>query len=122
MEPDLGLALQITAIGMGLVFGAILVLWAVMALLVRVTSGSEPEVAPSGAGATVDAGASPVAAPPPGARRVQLARLAAAAAVGVVLAQRQAAVVRPEGPPTATVSAWQAAMRAAQLKQRGPTR
>lgn len=38
MEANLLIALQITAAGMGLVFGAILLLWVVMAVLVRLTS------------------------------------------------------------------------------------
>jgi hypothetical protein len=121
MEPNLGLALQITLIGMALVFSAILALWGVMALLVRLTAGSEPVAGPSAEAATAPVAGDP-AMVPGGAKRARLARLAAAAAVGVALAQRQAPVPRFEGPPTATVSAWQAAMRASQLKQRGPTR
>ena len=49
MPENILLSLQITAIGMGLVFGAILLLWLVMALLVRWTSGkatAEANVAP----------------------------------------------------------------------------
>jgi len=38
MNPDLWLALQITLIGMSVVFGCILLLWLMMTLLVRWTS------------------------------------------------------------------------------------
>ena len=37
MNSEIGFSLLITAIGMGLVFGAILLLWGVMGLLVRFT-------------------------------------------------------------------------------------
>ena len=40
MSENLLLALQITGIGMGLVFGAIVLLWGVIAALVRLTSES----------------------------------------------------------------------------------
>jgi Na+-transporting methylmalonyl-CoA/oxaloacetate decarboxylase gamma subunit len=120
MEPDLGVALQITAIGMGLVFAAIVVLWGVMALLVRLTA-EKPVPGPAQEPAAASGEGAATAAPE--ARRARLARLAAAAAVGVALAEAPpgAAPAEPK-PPTATVSAWQAAMRASQLKQRGPTR
>jgi hypothetical protein len=48
MFENLGVALQITVVGMGLVFAAILVLWGLIALLVRATAtvaAPEPEAA-----------------------------------------------------------------------------
>jgi hypothetical protein len=107
MSPDLTLALQISLIGMSLVFAAIVLLWAGMALLVRVAPEREMPVIPPAASPEVLAGQ--------GARR----RRAAAAAVAVLLAQ---AAEVPPLPPTAIVSAWQAVTRANQLRQRGPTR
>jgi Na+-transporting methylmalonyl-CoA/oxaloacetate decarboxylase gamma subunit len=114
MPENLVAALQITLIGMSLVFGAILLLWGVMAVLVRLAA-DKPE-----AEETFDAS-----------KYLKgfddLQRRAAIAAVAVALAQAQAAVgadrvsAHPP-PPTAIVSAWQAVRRAQQLKQRGPTR
>lgn len=100
-------ALMITVIGMGLVFSAILLLWGMMALLVRLAKDperqkSEPEEQ------TID---------------LDLKRRAAAAAVTAALAQE--ARFEPQEfplPPTALVSAWQAVMRSKILNKRGPLR
>jgi len=102
---NLFLSLQITVIGMGLVFAAILLLWGMMAALVRFTPDkTEAETAPAESAADQD-------------RR----RRAAAVAVAVALAQTDTDRLRefPE-PPTAIVSAWQAVQRSRQLSQRGP--
>ena len=106
MEANLALAINITLIGMGLVFGAILLLWALMALLVRFTSGATPAEE----------------------SQIQQAqdrrRQAAAIAVAIALA-RQASSMEPHEfplPPTAQVSPWQAVMRTRILNKRGPTR
>jgi len=111
-------ALEITAIGMSLVFAAILLFWLLMALLVRLTAGrrlpaAEPAAAAEGAAASavsVDV-------------QHELRRRAAAAAVVAALSLEPSA---PHGlfplPPTALVSAWQAVMRANALRQRGPVR
>lgn len=112
MTPQLMLVLQMTVIGMGLVFGAILLLWGLMAALVRLTAEAPaPEAAPVA----------------PAVADVSGARQAAAVAVAIGLAQR--AVARADDaphvfplPPTAIVSAWQAVRRAQQLSQRGPVR
>jgi len=113
------LALQITAIGMGLVFAAILLLWLMMALLVRVAGQDAPEEEPQEEAESVDA-ARFAQADTQAARK----RLAAAAAVAVALA-RQCESSEPHEfplPPTAIVSAWQAIMRTRMLSKRGPTR
>jgi Na+-transporting methylmalonyl-CoA/oxaloacetate decarboxylase gamma subunit len=113
MSPDLFLALQVSVIGMALVFGAIVLFWGLMALLVRVT--------PDDAGNAV---AEAAAWPDPGADDRELRQRAAAVAVAAALAeQRQATPARQAPPPpTAAVSAWQAVMRADQLDRRGPVR
>jgi Na+-transporting methylmalonyl-CoA/oxaloacetate decarboxylase gamma subunit len=104
MTPELSIALQITLIGMGLVFGAILLLWLVMALLMRLTAERPAE-----------------------AERAQAAELALkqrAAAAAVSFAMAQETVDQPHEfplPPTATVSAWQAVMRTRMLNKRGKT-
>jgi Na+-transporting methylmalonyl-CoA/oxaloacetate decarboxylase gamma subunit len=93
-------ALQITVVGMALVFLTILVLWLVMKLLVRWTAQA-------------------------GARSNRSEQeQAAAAAVALALALRSG---RPDLhefplPPTAIVSAWQAVMRGKMLNKRGSVR
>lgn len=118
MAENLGIALLITLIGMSLVFGAICLLWLVMAVLVRLTadkavSQAEPTL--------VASEPAPIEAPVADEREVK--RRAAVAAVAVALARRRSTYphVYPI-PPTAIVSAWQAVMRGRQLKQRGPVR
>lgn len=116
MSSELSLTLQITAIGMSLVFGAIVLLWGLMALLVRLTA-ERP---------------APAAAPDSSRTPLELKRRAAAAAVAAALAveaQRQAegAAFQPREspfplPPAASVSAWQAVRRAHLLNRRGPVR
>lgn len=100
MDAAIVSALQITLAGMALVFLAILVLWLVMALLVRWTAPRQVEG---------DAGQ---------------AQQAAAAALAVALAQQASQSMLHEFPlpPTAIVSAWQAVMRGKMLNKRGPTR
>lgn len=106
MPETLNLALQITVIGMGLVFASILLLWGLMAALVSITTERVPAPAEK-----------PV--PSSGAVKDDVRALAAAAAVGVVL-NLQARVIPP--PPTSTISPWQSVMRGRQLKQRGNIR
>ena len=104
MLEEMIVSLQITAIGMGLVFGAIVLLWGVMSLLVRFARDpmkSEQE--------TEDAEA----------MKVQ----AAIAAVSVAIAELES--TEPQEfplPPTALVSAWQAVMRTKAFNKRGPVR
>lgn len=107
MNTNLTLSLQITLIGMSLVFGAILLLWGVLALIVRLT-GTRPETTK----------------PANTAAEHLLKRRAAAAAVALALT-RQAAAEEPREfplPPTALVSAWQAVMRSNILNKRGNVR
>jgi Na+-transporting methylmalonyl-CoA/oxaloacetate decarboxylase gamma subunit len=121
------LALQITAIGMGLVFGSIILFWLVMAILVRFTaeSGKVGAVFPDKVGAVF-----PDMEPAQGETGPQesqtghdLKRRAAAIAVAVALARQSAKGPRTSpSPPGAQVSAWQAVQRANRLRmrQRGP--
>ena len=107
MEANLLIALQITAAGMGLVFGAILLLWVVMAVLVRLTS--ERLVSP---GVSKNSTA-----------EHNRKRKVAAAVVAVALALE--ADSEPHEfplPPTAIVSAWQSVMRSNMLTKRGRIR
>jgi Na+-transporting methylmalonyl-CoA/oxaloacetate decarboxylase gamma subunit len=102
MTESLSNALVITVIGMGLVFGAIIVLWGVMAILVRVTG-------------------TPADEPDHTSVETDRKRRAAVAAVALALA-RQSSTSEPSEfplPPTALVSAWQAVMRTRMLSKRG---
>ncbi len=105
MNDTLLIALQITLIGMSLVFGVIIVLWIVMSVLVRLTTKR----------------AQPIEEPAPAAEIDQTAvkRRAAIAAVAVALANELTPQLHefPE-PPTSIVSAWQAVQRGRYLTQR----
>jgi Na+-transporting methylmalonyl-CoA/oxaloacetate decarboxylase gamma subunit len=101
---NLILALQITAIGMGLVFAAIILIWWMMALLTTLTTEKE----------SPESEAAPTA--------VDNAEKAQAAAIGVAIAmaEHQLSQAHPlHDPPTAIVSAWQLGMRSRQLSQKG---
>ena len=101
MTPEFAIALQLAAVGMLLVFGAILLLWAGMALLARSTA--------------------PRPRPPELEDFEEERRRTAAASAALAWLRGRERGVFPL-PPTAVVSAWQAVMRAAQLRQRGPVR
>jgi Na+-transporting methylmalonyl-CoA/oxaloacetate decarboxylase gamma subunit len=106
MSENLIIALQITLIGMSLVFGVIIVLWIVMSLLVRLTTPREKPIEKAAvAPAEVD--------------QTSLKRRAAIAAVSVALAHELTPQLHefPE-PPTSIVSAWQAVQRSRYLTQR----
>jgi Na+-transporting methylmalonyl-CoA/oxaloacetate decarboxylase gamma subunit len=105
MNENLLIALQITLIGMSLVFGVIIVLWIMMSLLVRFTAQREKPIE--------------VAAAPGPADQSESKRRAAIAAVSVALAYELTPRLHefPE-PPTSTVSAWQAVQRSRYLTQR----
>jgi Na+-transporting methylmalonyl-CoA/oxaloacetate decarboxylase gamma subunit len=100
-----------TVLGMGLVFGVILLLWGVMAALVRLTADREQR----GTGFSMGS-----------ARASDLherKRKAAIAAVTMALAQHADGQPQPFPlPPTALVSAWQAVKRAEYLRKRGQVR
>jgi Na+-transporting methylmalonyl-CoA/oxaloacetate decarboxylase gamma subunit len=105
MSDSLLLAIQISILGMGLVFAAIFLLWGVIALLVRLTSKPTKQEARFSA------------------EEAERKRRAAVAAITVALAQELD--TQPHEfplPPTALVSAWQAVMRGNILKRRGSAR
>jgi len=98
-------ALWITAIGMGLVFAAILVLWMTMILLTKFTADKD------------SASDSPKTDP-----ILQTTTLTQAAAIGVAMAiaEQQISSAHPlADPPTALISAWQLGMRTRQMTQKG---
>lgn len=96
-------AIQITAIGMTLVFGGILLLWGLMALIMWLFPYEAEAASPQDAPDEDDEQA----------LKIQ----AAALAVAVALAKQHRAQVFPLREP-AIVSAWQAARRASQFRQR----
>ncbi len=116
MSENLILALQITVIGMSLVFAAILVLWGLMALIVRFAADRKAGGDEISLISTGDIKEESISEPD-----LALKRLAAAAAVTAALA-RQAASTEPHPfplPPTPIVSAWQAVLRTRMLTKRG---
>lgn len=107
---DLLLSLQITALGMGLVFGAILFLWAMMVILTMLTADKPPGDEDH---ASDSASAEPISE---SGYKLQ----AAAAAVAFALAEQERSSARPiQEPPTALVSAWQLGMRTNQRSEKG---
>lgn len=108
MSENLVSALWITALGMGLVFAAIILLWGVMAALMRFTSGKSQDELEEVKTQT----------------EIEQKRRAAIAAVTIALA-RQADSMEPHEfplPSTALVSAWQAVMRTKMISKRGFTK
>ena len=108
-------ALLISAIGMSLVFIAILLLWGLMEAMVRLTGKSAGKVETESPGESVaEVGA---AGEPAGlAADVNKKRRAAAAAVVIALARQQASI--GAAPSKNPVNAWQSVLRAGTLSQR----
>jgi Na+-transporting methylmalonyl-CoA/oxaloacetate decarboxylase gamma subunit len=109
MQSQLTVSLIITAIGMGLVFVAILLLWGLMEALVKATAdktAAAPEVEP------VEVRAAPV----PASAERGLKAQAAAAAVTIALSMRRSGSQKRED--NGGISPWQAVLRAGQLSQR----
>ncbi len=109
MTHNLIITLWITALGMGLVFFAIFLLWGFMSLLVRFTSGKmldHSEVNYSSHASEAKK------------------KRAAVAAIVVALARQESQLEPHEFPlpPTAFVSPWQAVMRTKMLNKRGQIR
>jgi Na+-transporting methylmalonyl-CoA/oxaloacetate decarboxylase gamma subunit len=119
MIENLYIAAQISALGMGLVFAAILLLWGVLALLVRLTTERQPE--PDTNPAEITPALAILDAPNPRSARAR----AAAVAVAIALARKAPTPATHEmvsTTPSSAVSAWQAVMRATVLNARRPRR
>jgi Na+-transporting methylmalonyl-CoA/oxaloacetate decarboxylase gamma subunit len=109
MAANTFIALQITVIGMSLVFASIILLWIMMAILVRLTAEKEEVVKVKDADH----------------KQIESDRKKKAAIAAVVVAlAREAETELHEFPlpPTAIVSAWQAVNRSDILKKRGRVR
>lgn len=104
--------LLITAIGMGLVFVAILLLWALMNFLVNITAdkkkASQPVIAPDSIVSTEPSEASK-------SDSNQLQKIAAVAVAIALSLQKQTPVVRPQD--SNPISPWQIARRTQVLSQ-----
>lgn len=106
-------ALWITLIGMGLVFVAILLLWGLMALLVKLTEDREkPEAAEIPAAIEIEPAADATS-------DKDRKRKAAAAAVAIAMAlqPKNGRAHAGSAQPAGVVSAWQAVHRAGRLGQ-----
>lgn len=101
MSENFLLSLQITLIGMGLVFGAIILLWGLMSLMTRILAERE---------AGIDGQSE---------SREKKARAAAAAVAVALTEQAQSRIGHFPMPNTALVSAWQLGMRTRQMHQKG---
>jgi Na+-transporting methylmalonyl-CoA/oxaloacetate decarboxylase gamma subunit len=107
-------ALEITALGMGLVFVAILVLWGMMWGLTAIPMKADADESDSPAETTPE----PVPASEAGFKAQ-----AAAVAVAIALAEQSLSSAHPlPQPPTALVSAWQLGTRTRQLYEKGGQR
>lgn len=123
MAANLNNSLLITALGMGLVFGVILLLWVLIALVVRSSTALEQRLKTG----PVDEAADAEKARKRLAAAAAVAMAFAAAAQARASAQQSSAEYQQEQhrfplPPTAVVSPWQAVMRAKILSKRGPVR
>lgn len=102
---ELSTALQITAIGMGLVFSAIIILWLMMLLLTALTADRKLASDSAGVGSV---------------QETELLARAAAIGVAMAIAELQLSSAHPlKDPPTAIVSAWQLGMRTRQMTEKG---
>ncbi|MFN8412728.1 MAG: OadG family transporter subunit [Anaerolineales bacterium] len=107
---DFILSLQITALGMSLVFGAILLLWLTMVLLTFLTAEKETPV-DEAASDSLEADS---------VSTTDSKAQAAVIAVALALAEQGKSSARPlPEPPTAIVSAWQLGMRTSQRSEKG---
>ena len=111
---DILLSLQITALGMSLVFGAILLLWLMMVVLTALTADKESPVEESPASDSPEVGPTPQAD-----SKLQVALLAVAMAIAEQ--ESSSARVLTEA-PTAVISAWQLGMRTRQMSDKGNIR
>jgi Na+-transporting methylmalonyl-CoA/oxaloacetate decarboxylase gamma subunit len=106
------IAIEITLLGMGLVFAAILLLWCLMSLLTFVTADREAASSRQMTGPDSSQSAAVMES--------ELRAQAAAVAVALALAEQQSSCVHPLAtPPTVVVSAWQLGMRTRQMYQKG---
>jgi len=118
---DISAGLIITLIGMGLVFLALILLWGLMYLMVRVANRIFPDTEEGGAGEDTDPGDEVFPLEDAGLTESELPTKVAAAAVAVRLAIKASAnalAAFTSGSPAPSASSWQAVHRANRLSQR----
>lgn len=111
MTENLILTLEITALGMGLVFLAIVLLWLLMWAMtaIRFKNGEGADSEQATAGTSINSSSDDA-----------LKAQAAAVAVAIALAEQSQSSARPlSQPPTALISAWQLGMRTRQMYEKG---
>lgn len=111
MPENLSIAFYLLVIGMSITFGALFLLWGLMALLTALTARG------AGEAPVVEAAEPALPSPQAPSDRSAQRRRAAAAAVAVALAREQAA--RRMVTSTSAVSPWQAAGRMARTGREG---
>jgi Na+-transporting methylmalonyl-CoA/oxaloacetate decarboxylase gamma subunit len=116
MQPQLVDSLKITAIGMSLVFLAILVLWGMMELLVQMTIRRIR--AEKGSGEAEARSTEPAESEIQTDHSVQRRAAAAALAVALALESAKSSPANGQPAPKEQISAWQSLMRSGQLNQR----
>lgn len=123
MSESVLISVQITLVGMALVFMALILLWVLMELLVRITArASQPDVQHANESSRPSATGIEPAAAVPEIQEYKHRRQAAVLAVSLALAERDQQKKEFPLPPTAIVSAWQAVNRANMLNRRGQVR
>ncbi len=109
MTGNIFLSLQITLVGMSIVFVSIMILWLAMAILMRLTNGDDKKTI------LVEIDETEL--------ERERKKRAAISAVVVALAQNDENEMGEFPlPPTAFVSAWQAVMRSNSIRKRGQIR
>lgn len=109
MSETLSQGLLIAAIGMGLVFFALILIWGLMALMAKIPDGKKAEKAPTEEAVTETIAEAVV----PG---VDLRQKAAAVAVAIALGLRQSTITLTPKTPHA-VSSWLVTRRSGQFNQ-----
>jgi Na+-transporting methylmalonyl-CoA/oxaloacetate decarboxylase gamma subunit len=118
MSHLLSLTFQITLVGMGLVFGAILLLWGLMTALTRLLPDNEALL--SSSPSREESGIPEVNIAPEVSAEGERRKQAAVAAISVALAQELDHTPHAfPTPPSAAVSPWQAVSRANAMHKRG---
>lgn len=113
----LTIALVVTVVGMGLVFAGILLLWALIWLLMRLTA--EADDSASREAQTVDAPALTATSNHSEDERKRRAAAAVAVAVAVAISQKKVQQEAFVVAPPSQESAWQTVMRINQRTRRG---
>lgn len=122
MIDSLNTSLVITFLGMGLVFGALVLFWLFMSVLVRLAAGQDDGEGLKREAAAVDAAAMAHVATLEADQRRRAALAAALVALAASAKEGEAGPGRFPLPPTALVSSWQAVLRARHLAERGSRR